>query len=77
MMLDQYHGQLEAESVRSIAAAVTGTGTGTGQSRSQALKAGNTVAIDGVMDAKGTYGLIKVVHLWTPQGYSNTFLCTP
>ena len=73
MTLDNYQEQLQAESERSIGGAVTGTG----QSRNQLLMAGNTVAIDGVLDAKGTYGLINVTHQWTPQGYINSFICTP
>jgi hypothetical protein len=39
--------------------------------------AGNTVDIDGMLDAKGTYGLVRVVHAWTPQGYINNFVCAP
>jgi type VI secretion system secreted protein VgrG len=73
MTLDNYNEQLEAESERSMGGAVTGSG----QSRSQTLMAGNTVSIDGTLAAKGTYGLVKVVHNWTPQGYINHFICTP
>ena len=73
MTLDNYDTQLQAESERALGSAVTGAGS----SRSQALKAGDTVAIDGMMDGKGTYGLTRVVHQWTPQGYSNDFACTP
>jgi type VI secretion system secreted protein VgrG len=38
---------------------------------------GDTVMIDGAFDAKGTYGLIRVFHRWTRQGYTNDFVCTP
>lgn len=73
MTLDNYQDQLKAESERALGAAVTGTG----QSRNQTLRAGNTLTIQGTLDAKGTYGLVRVIHNWTPQGYSNNFLCTP
>jgi uncharacterized protein involved in type VI secretion and phage assembly len=71
--LDDYQDQLQAESERSIGGAITGEG----ESRNQNLRAGNTVTIDGVLDAKGTYGLVKVVHQWTKKGYHNRFVCTP
>ena len=73
MTLDDYQTQLQAESERSIGGAVTAMG----QSRNQTLMAGNTLQVDGVLDAKGTYGLVKVTHQWTTQGYSNQFVCTP
>ena len=73
MTLSDYNEQLQAESERSMGGAVTGTGS----SRSQVLKAGDTVQIDGALDAKGTYGLLRVVHHWTRQGYTNEFVCTP
>jgi type VI secretion system secreted protein VgrG len=73
MTLDNYSDQLQAESERSMGSAVTGTGS----SRNQTLMAGNTLTINGVLDAKGTYGLVRVVHNWTPQGYLNSFVCTP
>jgi len=71
--LDHYNDQLQAESERSIGSAITGRG----QSRNQTLLAGNTVTISGTLDAKGTYGLVRVEHNWTPQGYTNSFVCTP
>ncbi|GGG97492.1 type VI secretion system Vgr family protein [Silvibacterium dinghuense] len=73
MTLDDFQTQLQSESVRSIGGAVTGSG----HSRNQQLKAGDTVQIEGSLDAKGTYGVIRVVHSWTPRGYSNAFVCTP
>ncbi len=73
MTLDDYQTQLSAESERALGSTVTGTG----QSRNQNLKAGDTVAVDGLLDAKGSYGLVSVVHQWTPQGYMNEFVCTP
>jgi type VI secretion system secreted protein VgrG len=73
MTLDNYSDQLHSESERSMGSAVTGSGS----SRNQTMMAGNTVTVDGTLDAKGTYGLVRVVHNWTPQGYSNSFVCTP
>jgi type VI secretion system secreted protein VgrG len=73
MTLGNYSDQLEAESERSLGIAVTGADP----SRNQTLMAGNTVTLDGVLDARGTYGLTHVVHRWTQQGYTNDFVCTP
>lgn len=73
MTLNDYQTQLQAESERSLGAAVMGAG----QSRNQNLMAGNTVQIDGILDGKGTYGLVKVAHHWTTKGYTNSFVCTP
>jgi type VI secretion system secreted protein VgrG len=73
MTLDNYSDQLQSESERSMGSAVTGTGS----SRNQSLMAGNTLTVEGMLDAKGTYGLVRVAHQWTPQGYLNSFVCTP
>ena len=73
MTLANYSEQLQAESERSLGSAVIGMGS----SRNQTLMAGNTVALDGALDAKGTYGLTRVLHHWTRQGYTNDFVCTP
>ena len=73
MTLGDYSTQLQSESERSMGGAVTAAGS----SRNQTLMAGNTLTVDGVLDAKGTYGLVRVVHNWTPQGYQNSFVCTP
>jgi uncharacterized protein involved in type VI secretion and phage assembly len=70
---DEFRELLERESVRSI-------GAGTvcrGQSRDEKVRAGSTVEIAGVLDARGTYGVTRVVHRWTKQGYTNEFWCTP
>ncbi len=71
--LAHYSDQLEAESERSLGSAVTGTGS----SRNPTLTAGSTVTLDGELDAEGTYGLTRVAHRWTRQGYTNDFSCTP
>ena len=73
MTLDNYSDQLQSESERSLGSAVTGSGT----SRNQNLKAGDTLTVNGSLDGKGTYGLVRVVHHWSPQGYINDFVCTP
>jgi type VI secretion system secreted protein VgrG len=73
MTLDDYSGQLQSESERSMGSSVTGSGS----SRNQNLMAGDTVTIEGALDAKGIYGLVRVLHRWTPQGYTNDFQCTP
>ena len=73
MTLDEYRQQLEAEAERSLGASVIGTG----ESRSQLLKAGDTVEIEGALEPGGVYGLTRVEHRWRPEGYSNTFECTP
>jgi uncharacterized protein involved in type VI secretion and phage assembly len=73
MTLEEYQDGLRRESQRSIGGGVTGTG----QSRNQQLMAGNTVEVEGNLEAKGIYGLIKVVHRWEPSGYLNVFTCTP
>jgi uncharacterized protein involved in type VI secretion and phage assembly len=71
--LDQYEDLLKKESRRSIGSAVTCSGV----SRNLELLPGNEVEIQGVLDANGTYGVIKVIHTWNPDGYSNKFWCTP
>lgn len=73
MTLDNYQDVLKKESVRSIGGNIIGIG----ESRDQQLLPGNTVEIDGTLDAQGTYGVTKVVHRWTAIGYVNEFWCTP
>ena len=73
MTLGDYQQGLQNESQRSIGGSITGYG----HSRNQQLEAGDTVDVQGLLDAKGTYGLIKVVHRWERSGYTNSFLCTP
>ena len=73
MTLDHYSDQLQAEGERSLGSTVTGTGS----SRNQNLKAGDTVKVQGPLDAQGTYGVVHVTHRWTPKSYSNDFGVTP
>ena len=73
MTLEDYRQQLEAEAERSMGSSVTATG----ESRCQELKAGNTVELEGTLEPAGMYGLTRVEHRWTPEGYGNAFTCTP
>jgi uncharacterized protein involved in type VI secretion and phage assembly len=71
--LDEFERLLKKESVRSIGGNIVASGT----SGNDELKPGDTVDVEGPIDAGGTYGVLKVVHRWTPKGYSNEFWCTP
>ncbi|HKM83555.1 MAG TPA: phage baseplate assembly protein V [Candidatus Acidoferrum sp.] len=71
--LDDYEQELKMESVRSIGGSVSGRGT----SRNREIRPGNMLEISGVLDARGSYGVTRVVHTWTPKGYHNEFTCTP
>ncbi len=72
---EEYQAMLQKESARSIGGRVTGQG----RSRSHELRAGNLVSIEGALDARGEYGVTKVVHRWKGEalGYENEFWCTP
>ncbi len=71
--LEQYEALLNKECERAIGSKIVGHG----ESRNEELLPGNLVQIEGVLDAEGTYGLTKVVHRWTANGYMNEFWCTP
>jgi type VI secretion system secreted protein VgrG len=71
--LEEYEKLLKKQSVRSIGSSIAGIGT----SRNQNLQPGDKTSIQGVLDAQGIYGLVKVVHHWTKEGYWNKFRCTP
>ena len=71
--LNQYEDLLKKESRRSIGSAIMCSGV----SRNLELLPGNEVDIQGVLDASGTYGVVKVIHTWDADGYSNQFWCTP
>lgn len=73
MTLEDYQERLKKESRRSIGSKIAGFGL----SQNQQLTAGNTIEIKGNLDAKGVYGLIKVIHHWEQSGYYNSFVCTP
>lgn len=71
----EYEEMLKKESARSIGSRIVGYGV----SRNHELVPGNTVQIEGTLDARGEYGVTKVIHRWTSQhqGYENEFWCTP
>jgi uncharacterized protein involved in type VI secretion and phage assembly len=71
--LGEYEQLLKKESVRSVGSTVLGYG----ESWNPELLPGNTVEIEGSLDAQGTYGVTRVVHTWEPSGYRNQFTCTP
>jgi uncharacterized protein involved in type VI secretion and phage assembly len=72
--VDEYKDQLESESLRAVGTGVLAHGS----SLEEKLKAGDTLKITGAdPDFVGTYGIIKVLHQWTPEGYKNQFVCTP
>jgi type VI secretion system secreted protein VgrG len=71
--LDDYEQRLKKESVRSIGSSITGSG----QTQNRELLPGNTMQVDGTLDADGTYGVTQVAHSWDPNGYTNQFSCTP
>lgn len=71
--LDDYEGRLKKESVRSIGSSISGSG----QTQNRELLPGNTIHIEGTLDADGTYGVTQVTHSWDPAGYTNQFSCTP
>lgn len=48
-----------------------------GISRCESLSPGQSVQVKGVMDGEGKYNIVRVVHLWGPEGYTNQFNCTP
>ena len=73
LSVDDLSPRLQKESRRSTGRLVLCRGV----SREQKLKAGDEVTVDGVLDANGTYGLVRVEHRWTVNGYENDFLCTP
>jgi len=70
---DEYQQALERESMRAVGSQLVGHGV----SRVERVRAGQTVQIQGAIDAQGTYGVFKVVHRWTAGGYQNDFWCTP
>jgi type VI secretion system secreted protein VgrG len=71
--LDDYEDRLKRESVRSVGSSISGSG----QTQNRDLTPGNTIGIEGTLDADGTYGVTQVTHNWDPSGYINQFSCTP
>jgi len=48
-----------------------------GVSRCEALAPGQGVQVKGVLDGDGKYNIVRVLHLWSAEGYANQFQCTP
>jgi type VI secretion system secreted protein VgrG len=71
--VDDYQKSLQLESEWSVA---SGFACG-GVSRCEALAPGQSVQVSGVLDAEGKYNIVRVLHTWSPEGYSNQFQCTP
>jgi uncharacterized protein involved in type VI secretion and phage assembly len=71
--VSSFQERLKRESRRSIGGSIVCKG----ESRNPRVRAGNEVNIQGPLDAEGTYGVTRVVHSWTSNGYINTFECTP
>jgi len=69
--LNYYEVMLGKEVNRGIHAAVIGQGV----SLDPTVAVGKKVTIQGVTNAEGDYGVTKVQHQWTPNGYSNQFSC--
>lgn len=65
--------RLEREARRGLASSVTCVGV----SREPKVRAGDTVQVSGLPDVNATYGVLRVQHRWSPQGYENRFLATP
>jgi uncharacterized protein involved in type VI secretion and phage assembly len=65
--------RLEREARRGLASGVTCTGI----SREPRLRAGDTLEVTGLPGVNATYGVLEVVHQWSPKGYENTFTVTP
>lgn len=70
--VDEYEQLLKKECRRSLGSTVTAVGV----SKNHELKPGDEITIEGPLDAKGTYGLTRVLHKWEPSGYTNEFVCT-
>jgi len=69
--LDYYQVMLGKEVNRGIHNGVVGQGV----SLDPSVAVGKKVTIQGVTNAEGDYGVTKVQHQWTPNGYSNQFSC--
>lgn len=48
-----------------------------GVSRCESLSPGQNVQVKGVVDGEGKYNIVRVVHQWNKEGYTNEFSCTP
>ncbi|MEJ5367196.1 MAG: phage baseplate assembly protein V [Bryobacteraceae bacterium] len=64
---------LDLESQRAAQSRVYGRGI----SREASILAGNKLTINGPIDTAGEWGVLKVVHHWTSDGYWNEFIASP
>lgn len=71
--VDDYQQSLQLESEWSVASRFDCGGV----SRCESLAPGQSVSVNGVLDAEGKYNITRVVHTWSPEGYTNRFQCTP
>jgi len=71
--VDEYEKLLKKESVRSVGSSIVAIG----RSQNGKLKPGDKASVEGVLDDQGVYGLVRVIHRWTPNGYRNRFWSTP
>ncbi|HUA20138.1 MAG TPA: phage baseplate assembly protein V [Bryobacteraceae bacterium] len=55
--------------------AIQSSAIGQGVSLDPTVAAGKKVTIQGLTNAEGDYGVTKVLHQWTPNGYTNQFWC--
>ena len=67
-----YNTLLEKESDRALESGILAHGV----SLDPTVAAGKQVTVQGLANAEGSYGVTKVEHHWTPDGYSNQFSCT-
>jgi type VI secretion system secreted protein VgrG len=71
--IDDYQKSLQSESEWSVGSRLACGGV----SRCEALAPGQSVQVKGVVDAEGKYNIVRVLHTWTPEGYTNQFQCSP
>ena len=71
--IGEYQSSLQREAEWSIGSRLESGGI----SRCEALSPGQSVQVNGVVDAEGKYNIVAVIHTWTPEGYTNQFRCTP
>jgi type VI secretion system secreted protein VgrG len=71
--VSDYEASLQQEAEWSIGSRLVCGGV----SRCEALSPGQGVQVKGVVDGEGKYNIARVVHSWTPEGYTNHFRCSP
>jgi type VI secretion system secreted protein VgrG len=71
--ISDYQTSLQQEAEWSVGSRLTCGGV----SRCEALSPGQSVQVEGVTDGEGKYNIVRVVHSWTAEGYTNQFDCTP